>query len=255
MRARDGQVDDRPHDPGGRRRGPDQDGARAAPPGAAADARLRAAQPGARPGAHAVLHQHRDAALDPRRRRSRGGPASTPSASAASTPTRCSRSGTGRRPPSHRAAVGQRGLHPRGRLRAGAGSRRPASCAAALDAGRAPALADLALHARPRTRPGAPTPRRLAIVASSTEDLRQKLGQAIEKLWSTPTAQRIKTMSGIYYEARAPRPRGKGRVRVPRRGRAVPEHARRAVPAVRRGPRCVRPDRPALRRAPARAIC
>ena len=73
MRARHGQVDDRPHDPRRRRRRADQDGARAAPPGAAADAELRAAQPGARARAHAVLHQHRDAPLDPRRRRAAAG--------------------------------------------------------------------------------------------------------------------------------------------------------------------------------------
>lgn len=42
--------------------------------------------------------------------------------------------------------------------------------------------------------------RRLAVVASSTEDLRQKLGQAIEKL-RDPECRRIKTTSGVYYEA------------------------------------------------------
>ena len=38
----------------------------------------------------------------------------------------------------------------------------------------------------------------------------------------------------------------------PGRGRPVPEHARRPVPAVPRGARGVRPHRPALRRSPAR---
>jgi acyl transferase domain-containing protein/phosphopantetheinyl transferase (holo-ACP synthase) len=71
--------------------------------------------------------------------------------------------------------------------------------AAALDAGRAPALADLALTLG-RELGKASEPRRLAIVASSTEDLRQKLGQAIERL-ENPDCQRIKTVSGIYYEA------------------------------------------------------
>ena len=42
--------------------------------------------------------------------------------------------------------------------------------------------------------------RRLAIVATSLDDLRTKLGQAIEKL-RDPTCRRIKTVSGIYYEA------------------------------------------------------
>jgi acyl transferase domain-containing protein/phosphopantetheinyl transferase len=43
-------------------------------------------------------------------------------------------------------------------------------------------------------------PLRLAIVASSLDDLRQKLGQAIEKLRS-PDCRRIKAVSGIYYAA------------------------------------------------------
>jgi acyl transferase domain-containing protein/phosphopantetheinyl transferase len=42
-------------------------------------------------------------------------------------------------------------------------------------------------------------PRRLALVASSSEDLQNKLGQAIEKL-RAPDCPRIKTTSGIYYE-------------------------------------------------------
>jgi acyl transferase domain-containing protein/phosphopantetheinyl transferase (holo-ACP synthase) len=44
-----------------------------------------------------------------------------------------------------------------------------------------------------------PAPRRLAIVAASVEDLRKKLGQAIEKL-RDPDCRRIKTTSGIYHE-------------------------------------------------------
>ena len=67
--ARDGQVDDQPHDPGRRRRGRDQDRARAPPPGAAADAERRAAEPEARAREDAVLPEHRDAPVDPRRRR------------------------------------------------------------------------------------------------------------------------------------------------------------------------------------------
>ena len=43
-------------------------------------------------------------------------------------------------------------------------------------------------------------PLRLAIVASSVDDLREKLGQATEKLRS-PNCSRIKAVSGIYYSA------------------------------------------------------
>lgn len=62
------------------------------------------------------------------------------------------------------------------------------------------ALADLAFtHA---TALGAtPEPQRLAIVASSVDDIRKKLGQAIEKLRGGD-CRRIKAMSGIYYESR-----------------------------------------------------
>jgi acyl transferase domain-containing protein/phosphopantetheinyl transferase (holo-ACP synthase) len=44
-----------------------------------------------------------------------------------------------------------------------------------------------------------PAPRRLAIVASSVEDLQKKLVQAIEKL-RDPGCRRVKTTSGIYFE-------------------------------------------------------
>ena len=47
---------------------------------------------------------------------------------------------------------------------------------------------------------GIERPERLAIVASSCHDLREKLGEAIEKL-RADGCRRIKTMSGIYYEA------------------------------------------------------
>ena len=62
-----------------------------------------------------------------------------------------------------------------------------------------PALADLAFSLT-RELGRTPRPRRLAVVCSSVEDLRQKLGQAIEKL-SEPGCARIKTTSGIYFEA------------------------------------------------------
>jgi acyl transferase domain-containing protein/phosphopantetheinyl transferase (holo-ACP synthase) len=71
--------------------------------------------------------------------------------------------------------------------------------AAVLEGVSQPALADLALTLG-RELGGAGNARRLAIVASSTEDLRKKLGQAIERL-ADPDCRRIKTTSGIYYEA------------------------------------------------------
>jgi acyl transferase domain-containing protein/phosphopantetheinyl transferase len=61
------------------------------------------------------------------------------------------------------------------------------------------ALADLAFTLGRELDP-APGRKRLALVASDTEDLRGKLGQAIEKL-REPDCARIKTTSGIYYEA------------------------------------------------------
>ena len=69
LRAGDGQVDDQPHDSGRRRGRPDQDALalhhRVLPP------TLNCEQPNPELGlgAHAVLHQHRDAPVDPRRRR------------------------------------------------------------------------------------------------------------------------------------------------------------------------------------------
>ena len=70
---------------------------------------------------------------------------------------------------------------------------------AALDGERELALADLAftLSQQLGTSVGK---RRLAVVAASLEDLRNKLGQAIDKL-RDPDCRRIKTTSGIYYEA------------------------------------------------------
>jgi len=70
---------------------------------------------------------------------------------------------------------------------------------AALDRGRELALADLAFTLSQQLGAGAGK-RRLAVVAASPEDLRHKLGQAIEKL-RDPNCRRIKTTSGIYYEA------------------------------------------------------
>ncbi len=244
------QVDDQPHDPGRRRRGTDQDGAGAAPPGAAADAELRGAQPGARARAHALLHQHRNPPLDPRRPGPRGGPASTPSASAASTPTRYSRNGVWSRPPSTRRPGTASSSSSRPAL-GGELRERAQELLAALADGACPALEDLAYTLSRRVGELA-EPRRLAIVAGSLDDLREKLTQAAERL-GDPACERIKTTSGIYFEAHAARARGQGRLRVPRRGRPVPGDARRAVHALSRGTRRLRPHRRALRRASARA--
>ncbi|MCW3017841.1 MAG: acyltransferase protein [Solirubrobacterales bacterium] len=69
------------------------------------------------------------------------------------------------------------------------------------------ALADLAFTLSQELG-GTPQPKRLALVVSSTEDLVRKLGQAIEKL-REPDCRRIKTTSGIYYEAEPLGPGGK----------------------------------------------
>jgi acyl transferase domain-containing protein/phosphopantetheinyl transferase (holo-ACP synthase) len=69
------------------------------------------------------------------------------------------------------------------------------------------ALADLAFTLSQELG-GTPAPLRLALVASSTEDLVRKLGQAIEKLRG-PDCKRIKTTSGIYYESEPLGPGGK----------------------------------------------
>ncbi len=71
--------------------------------------------------------------------------------------------------------------------------------AAALERDPELALADLAFTLS-QALGATPQARRLAVVASSPEDLRKKLGQAIEKL-RAPDCRRIKTTSGIYYEA------------------------------------------------------
>jgi len=68
-----------------------------------------------------------------------------------------------------------------------------------LEGGSKTTLGDLALTLAHELG-GVADPRRLAIVASSTDDLHQKLGQAIERL-KDPDCKRIKTTSGIYYEA------------------------------------------------------
>jgi acyl transferase domain-containing protein/phosphopantetheinyl transferase (holo-ACP synthase) len=77
----------------------------------------------------------------------------------------------------------------------------------ALARGPAPRPADLAFTLAGEIG-DASSPRRLALVASSLEDLQGKLRQAAEKL-REPTCARIKTTSGIYYEAEPLGPGGK----------------------------------------------
>ena len=86
-RSRLGEVDDRPRHAGRRRRRADQGRARRVPRRPAADAALRGAARGA--GDDPVPPHRRDRAVGARR--GPRPPASTPSASAASTPTSCSR--------------------------------------------------------------------------------------------------------------------------------------------------------------------
>ncbi len=78
---------------------------------------------------------------------------------------------------------------------------------AALERNPEIALADLAFTLSQELG-GTDQPRRLALVASSTEDLVGKLGQAIEKL-RDPACKRIKATSGIYYESEPLGPDGK----------------------------------------------
>jgi acyl transferase domain-containing protein/phosphopantetheinyl transferase len=71
--------------------------------------------------------------------------------------------------------------------------------AAALERNSQLALSDVAFTLS-RALGGRERPLRLAVVAGSPEDLREKLGQAIGKL-RDPDCRRIKTVSGIYYAA------------------------------------------------------
>lgn len=71
--------------------------------------------------------------------------------------------------------------------------------AAAIERSPAIATADLAFSLAGELG-GTAQPQRLAVVCTSLEDLRRKLDQAVEKL-SDPGCARIRTTSGIYYEA------------------------------------------------------
>ena len=93
VRDRLGQVDDRPHQGDGGRGRPDQGGAGAAPPRAAAHDRGERAEPEGRLPRQPVLREHRGASVaDGRRDRIRAAPGSARSASAGPTSTSCSRS-------------------------------------------------------------------------------------------------------------------------------------------------------------------
>ena len=148
----------------------------------------------------AVLHQHRDAALDPRRRRAAAGRRQRVRLRRHQRPRRARGMERAiRAPPTARRgtarscileADSQQALLEHGRRADGGDS-------SAIDRARARRPR---VHAQPGARAATPRPRRLAVVSASLEDLRKKLGQAIEKL-PDPDCARIKTTSGIYYEA------------------------------------------------------
>ena len=93
--------------------------------------------------------------------------------------------------------------------------------------------------------------RRLAVVASSVADLREKLGRAAGSS-SEPGCRRIQDVSGIYYEAEPLGREGKLRVRLPRRGVQYPNMLADLCLHFPEVAGSVRSDRPALRRPPPR---
>ena len=90
------------------------------------------------------------------------------------------------------------------RLAAGARRQRRASCSSALERRSASSRSRTSRSRSAASSARTPAPRRLAIVATSLEDLREKLGQAIEKL-RDPDCRRIKTTSRDLLRVRAAR--------------------------------------------------
>ena len=206
LRARLGEVDDRPHDAGRRHRRPDQGRARAAPQGAAADARTARSRTRARTRADAVLPQHRDAAVDPRRRRAAPRRRQRVRLRRHQRPRGARGVRRRARPRDHRAAVGQRGVHPRGATRRRRSPSRAQPGSPSLwTAGVEPSLDRPRAHARPRARRRARS--RCAWrswPSSSMEDLHGKLEQAVERL-RDPGCRRIKDDLGHLLRGRAAR--------------------------------------------------
>ena len=244
LRARHGQVDDQPHHPGRRRGRGDQGRARPAPARAAADA-VRRAQPEARARAHAVLPQHRDAPVDPRRRRAaprRRQRLRLRRHQRARHPRGVRRHGR-HRPP---AALGQRARAARGATPRTGSRTPPRSWPRPWRA--SPATRSPTSRSRSAGRSAGASGRCASASSPSPSTTCGRSSGTRRRSCATRTRSALKVVSGIYYAARAAGPRGQGRARLPGRGRPVPGHAVGPVPALRRGAGGVRPRRPPLRR-------
>ena len=180
-----------------------------------------------------------------------GGPASTRSGSGASTPTPCSRNGALTRAPTTALPGTARCACSRRTPRRPC-SRPPASCWRRSGSSPEPALGDLAFSltgssAAPRDRGGWPSSAPRSRTSARSSGRRSRSFRA----GLHPDQDDLRDL----LRGRAARPGREGRVRVPRGGGPVSEHARRPVPALPRGPRGVRPHRPHLRGPSARVIC
>ena len=241
VRARLGQVDDRPHQGDRRGRRADQGGARPAPPRAAADDRRDRAEPEGRLPREPLLRQHRDAAVAAAAsRRTRAAPASAPSASAARTSTSCSRSTRATSSSDHEPTLD---AWPAELLLWRGDSRREIVEAARRARGRAAraapsrALADLACTlAREAALERAGPSATLAIVAESLADLAQKLraarGAARLGASARAHARRRPLLASSPLAAD-----GQRRVPLPGPGLAVRQHGPRARHRLPRGAR------------------
>ena len=226
VRARIDQVDDRPHEVGGRRQRPAQGGAVALSQDSAADAARDEAECQAARGRNRVLRQHGGAAVGGARRirNSRGARPSARSASAERTFTWWSR---------NTIATGQ--VRCRRSLRSMRGLRRLPVLdqpEPAASVGRAAAVRRAAVASIRRCRCGtsplrcaaprvasAANPVRLAIVASSIADLASEVAHVREALQAGKT--RISESRGDL-SVRSDRTARQGRVPLPRTGIAVP---------------------------------